>query len=139
MTRIPSRPIIAKAKPIKDVRARRAWADTKTHCSACGVRFSQAWLCWREVHHLVKRGRSDETSNWLALCARCHKLCEGERVVVDGEALPFLCVAAQLWLKRRRDPGEYDRKRLEELKGEALPDPQEPPEWFMAQWKKNCA
>ena len=66
-------------KPIRNEKARKAWAKTKGKCQAC-------WKSWREaehevmnltVHHLIKSHRSDEPCNFLLLCCRCHGLAEG--------------------------------------------------------------
>ncbi len=123
----------------RDSKARNAWGLSKLNCQACGFPFNPpAWGRWREVHHIIGNvGRSDEPTNWLALCARCHKLAEGQQVRVDGELLPVLTLGMCLTIKAHADSEEWDGNRLATLYGSNLPRFDDLPEFFLTELRRN--
>lgn len=105
-----------KKKPIRDWKANRAWADQRTHCQLC-----QKLPYWPglSVHHIVKFGRSDEPTNFLLLCHRCHELAEGLNC---SKEMPKFRLGHALALKALVDPDEFDLERLGDLYGRTLPE-----------------
>ena len=83
------------------------------------------------VHHIVKPGRSDEPTNFLLLCMRCHALSDDGMTYRDagGEISPRLTLGVALAIKREADPGEFDAARLAALFGRALPAEAQLPEY----------
>lgn len=108
---------MTKAGVIKSVNHRRKWAKLfGGHCFCCGTRDNL------ETHHIVKRPKSDEWVNLVRLCLFCHLRAEGSVVVTNAGRMMPLSLGQVLWLKRRCDMSNYNRDRLEELKGEAMPE-----------------
>lgn len=114
-----------KANPVRDINLRRIWAADRRWCYACGAGLAL------QTHHLVKPGRSDEATNLARLCLWCHGSAEGQVIVRFGERQPKLTFAHCLWLKRAHDPREYDPERLAVLFGQALPELEEPAEYYL--------
>src|SRR6516165_4818784 len=123
-----------KTKPIIDPDFRRRWSLEHDHCMACG-HDSKQWGRWLETHHIIGGwSRSDESTNLLRLCHRCHQLAEGLQVREGGVVLPVITLGMQLWLKRLRDPSEWNPDRLRELHGSALPELEPVPQLFIDEW-----
>ncbi len=106
-----------KSRPVKDPALRRQWSRRHDCCQVCGIHKRNArWQALTrglQTHHIIKPGRSDEPCNLMRLCARCHRIVEGERVPdAMGGHYPQLTLAHVLYCKREHDPGEYDRDRL---------------------------
>lgn len=115
-----------KSHPVRDVAGRREWEVRHNWCQSCGVSKDRAPWPGLSTHHVVRQGRSDEKTNWLRLCHRCHQRAEGLTVRVNGVVLPKLTLANCLYLKRHHDPEEFDERRLAELYHQALPIPESP-------------
>ncbi len=99
-------------------------ADTlKPFCWACGRDGSfrdkpdgwfSVWLIERA--HLFSGNRIKDVRACVLLCSLCHKIQHGHHVVLDGKRVeyPRLTREHMLWLKRYRDPENYD---IEFLRG----------------------
>ncbi len=112
---------------VKDKEARSYWAFSRGRCYHCDYNLFLAHFGrWGETHHIVKPGRSDLPTNWLRLCAYCHRLAEGHQIRVEGKLLKNLTLANCLWLKIQHDPEEYDPVALTSLLGQTLPEPEQP-------------
>jgi hypothetical protein len=72
----------------------------------------------------------------VLLCPRCHALHHGERILSGyAEAcLPPLIDANLLWIKRERDYRNWDVAFLRDLWTVTMPEPAEPPTWFMQEY-----
>jgi hypothetical protein len=123
----PNPRLYQKVEPVRDERARAAWAKRHRLCAACGVSDAHARL---HVHHLVKFSRSDEPANLLSLCGVCHSAAEGVSVVWHGGRLPMLSFAHCLALKQAADPDEWQPGRLTDLLGRPLPQPEPVPRFY---------
>jgi hypothetical protein len=125
-----------KAHPVQDRERREAWRAKQSRCHACGRWPHQADHRGFHVHHIAKFGRSDEECNLLLLCATCHDVIEGERVVRGNGHWPALSLAHQLWIKMERDPSNWDPERIRVLRGRAtLPTPEMPPSAYSEGWR----
>lgn len=108
---------MTKEGVIKSVHHRRKWVKLfGGYCFNCGS------LDNLETHHIVKRPKSDEWCNLARLCLFCHMRAEGSIINTLGRRLSPLSLGQVLWLKRRCDMANYNRDRLEQLKGEAMPE-----------------
>lgn len=96
-------------------------------CWCCGS-FSRGI----DRHHIVKPLRSWDIANLALLCRMCHQAAEGcpptVQIAREPVKWPKLTMSHVLWLKRERDPDNYNRHRLEELYGKRLPRAARPPE-----------
>jgi hypothetical protein len=136
------RPMYVKANAIDDERARKAWMKQRTHCAACGISKHDAPR--RDAglplscHHVIRGLRSDEPTNWLCCCARCHGLIHDDQVRIDGVLVPKLTLGVILTVKSVRHPNEYDAVRLAALFGRAcLPDLLPIPDFYEAEYRKR--
>jgi hypothetical protein len=132
--------------PSKDEDFYREWclAAGRQFCYACGVSGAEAAARWPglSTHHVVKAGRAHEATNLIRLCDWCHGAAEGQprrvlwqsRAARDRYLWPCLSLAHCLWLKREREPAEYDPARLAQLLLRPLPDPEPPPAVYRAAW-----
>lgn len=113
-----------KAK--KNLRIRRIWSLCHQFCQACG---STDRL---QTHHIIygAGGRHDAYTNFLRLCEPCHL--EG----VHGRG-GRLSLAVVLWIKKKRDPSEYNSDLLTKLRCQSLPALEENP--FEAQYQAAMA
>lgn len=137
--------IYVKANPIRTKegeKARKKWAAKCDHCHACGISRENAPR--RDggvplaVHHIIRGSRSDEPTNWMMLCHRCHGLVHDDVYRdAEGNELPRLTLGIILTIKQDRAPKEYDRQRLEQLYGAALPDELPEPEFLVREWLEN--
>lgn len=87
-------------------------------CAACGY-IARPWptaLGLLQLHHIVggTQGRSDERTNLIPLCRRCH-------VNANTDALPLARILYHKW---RTDPEHTDWRRLAILKRQFLPEPE---------------
>lgn len=122
------------------------FAAEQTRCACCHIPRRQAIYLRSgldlQIHHLIKRGRSDERCNLLRLCERCHRLAELEQIREQGSLLPKLWLGICLTLKRQSDPAHWKPKRLLELyPRQVLPDLEAVPPVFLAererwQWRQ---
>lgn len=107
-------------------------------CWACGWHGSfRGWMLPKldNAHLIGGSGRKADRRCIARLCMGCHRLNHGDRIVVNGHALPTLNLQNLLWLKAHFDPDHYDPeylmslriKRAEPLIPEPLPD------WFNLQ------
>src|SRR4051794_1511100 len=114
-----------KPRPVDDPIMYANFASTHDHCQACGIdaktAYHQRWPGLSR-HHIIKSGRSDEVTNLLMLCHRCHELAENKPLRVDGVLMPKLPVAVCLSIKATREPLVFNPARLEVLRGRPLPD-----------------
>ena len=136
--------IYEKANPIRSKegeKARKKWAAKCDYCQACGISRENAPRrdggVPMAVHHVIRGSRSDEPTNWMMLCHRCHGLVHDDVYRdVDGQELPRLTLGIILTLKQDRCPKEYDRARLEQLYGATLPDELPIPEFLEREWSE---
>ncbi len=111
--------IYQRCHPVRDEEARRQWALTHEYCQVCKIFWKTAIFeqgFGLEVHHICKFGRSDEKTNFLRVCRKCHLRCEG--LPVEKK----LTLAEVLRIKKKYDPTEFNAERLQELYGETLPE-----------------
>lgn len=101
--------------PVRDEAFRKLWSERHRYCQACGVRADKAAWPGLSVHHIIKRGRSDEACNLLKLCSNCHAAAETQEVQVAGSAWPLLPWRVCLTLKAVREHTEFHPARLAEL------------------------
>lgn len=129
-------------KPKKDEAFYKDWCAAHEECQACGIDYqlakSNRWP-GLSTHHIAKAGRVHTATNLLRLCQRCHNSAEGLTVVVrlpDGTKYhyPPLLFAHCHWLKKEREPGEYDGERLRRLRLGHLTEPEAPPAVYLAEW-----
>ncbi len=133
------RELFERSKPIKDARGYALWNLRQRHCAACGIPKAVADSRYGfalTTHHIVKSGRSDEPGNLLRLCWRCHQCAENQPQLTAGIVYPILTLANCLWLKRLRNPGEFDIARVRVLLHRNPPDPEEPDAAFAAEYEK---
>ena len=108
---------------VHDDAVRRGWV--RDHCQICGIHEHAApYVNGRSLHtHHLCRGaaRSDELTNFLKACMRCHELVHGASIRVRGERIPSISFGQTLTIKKVRDPIEFDHDRLAEIYGEGLP------------------
>jgi hypothetical protein len=143
-----------KSNPVRDIFARIAWARGHDRCQVCWtpremLASADIYPQRLEVHHIVKAGRSDEPTNLLMVCSRCHRVIEGERVPSGGKGYwPRLGLCNILWVKSTASQEEYDRDRLTLLLRnrertaiyDPLPCEKELPEPYLAErekWRHN--
>lgn len=94
--------------------------EESQRCGVCGYKpVVWSWLAPVELHHIVggTQGRSDERTNLIPLCRRCHDN-------ANTDALPFARILYHKW---RTDPEHTDWRRLAILKRQFLPEPEGPP------------
>lgn len=126
---------MAKAPTSAERKMYAEFIDRFRFCWACGWSGGfRAWMVPRlENAHIVGgAGRRHDRRAIARLCAGCHRLSHGDRIVVDGIVLPTLSLQNLLWLKQAYDPEWYDVPYLQSLRikrAEALV-PEELPEWF---------
>lgn len=116
------------------------WSACHNRCQVCGVSAAFArhnrWP-GLSTHHIVKAGRFHEATNLIRLCQRCHDLAEGLDTPVwlpTKFYYPKLTLPHILWVKRDRDPDDFDPSRLAQILMRPLPEPQEPPGVFRAEY-----
>jgi hypothetical protein len=118
-----------------------AWAREHQFCQVCGISDRRARVesgVRNSVHHVVKFRRSDERTNLLKCCNRCHSLCEGLQIRhSDGTLYPTLPLGVVLTVKRSREPQDFDAARLEVIYGRQLPWPKPLPWIFEEQFRRN--
>lgn len=120
--------------PVHSRAARHRWVTSReTRCAFCWNR--RVAFPGYAAHHLIKRSRSDEPTNFLLVCHACHQAAHGLSVP-DGR--PGLTLGMQLCVKKSTDPEEYDPVRLAELLHENLPDLEGLPSWYIAERQKNA-
>lgn len=137
--------IYQRSNPVRTdeaARDRRKWAKAIGHCQACGILRAAAKRrdggLDIECHHIIRGSRSDEPTNWLMLCHRCHGLVHDDVYYdADGSPLPRLTLGIILTVKKLRNPGEYDRDRLQQLFGYQLVDELELPGFLVREWSEN--
>lgn len=102
-----------RLKPVKSKRTLGEYAARVQWCEACGITAEAAASRYRslEIHHIIKRGRSDERTNLIRLCRSCHQ--RAERTNRDDKS--WLLIGHVLSIKKLRDPAGWDAKRLAEL------------------------
>lgn len=130
---------MANRVAVRDEKARKLWASQKTRCDCCGLPVSRIPFPGAQVHHIVRRNRSDEPCNFLLICGfPCHVLMDVGNRVPDGKSgyLDALSQAQQLTLKLERASDEYDYERLCVIKGERLDDPEPLPQWVIESWER---
>lgn len=109
-----------RLKPVKSKRTLGEYAARVQWCEACGVPADaegRIWDATLELHHIIKRGRSDERTNLIRLCRICH--CRAEATSAPKF---WLTLGVILSIKKLRDPTGWDAKRLAELRLKNLPD-----------------
>lgn len=121
-----------RCDPVRDPELYALYLQEHPYCQVCGRPDALS------RHHLIGgSSRSDERTNLLVACVvLCHPLMEGHRVVVRGVRYDQLSLGCQLAIKLLRTPGEYDAARLEELRGQALPDHEPVPRWVVESFRK---
>ncbi len=127
------------AKAIKSPKILAQFRLDFPHCWACGVPEHLAPWPGLQTHHIIKPGRSDERANLSRLCQQCHDLAEFHTIRRDDNGLPWpwLMLPYVLWLKKHRDPDNYNRARLQDLYGKALPRASKPPLVFLREWTSH--
>ena len=125
---------------VRDAKFYATWNRNHTWCQCCGrdqYRAERDHYPGLSTHHIIKSGRSDEATNLLRLCQRCHNLAEG--IVtwrVPGQTCEKLTIGMCLWLKWKQDPLDYNPIRLELLRGSRLPDKEPPPDFLLQECEK---
>lgn len=115
---------------VRDEEFRKEWSHKKRFCQVCGIRDGAYWI-QHAVHHIIGGpGRSDEATNLLKVCWKCHGSFHLERIVHDGTRVPQITRGMILKIKRVQDGREYDAARLEELYGFPLPAEEDLPTYF---------
>ena len=109
-------------RPIKCSDTLGAYAKANEFCQSCGV---PPALRARQLHHIIRFGRSDELCNLLALCWRCHDW---------HHSYAKLSLAQVLSIKKLRDPANWDPERLKELYLKNLPTLEPIPSVLLAEW-----
>lgn len=139
----------SKIGKISDSEAKHKWAMERPFCMICGwsplkcqvahLPYKGDEILWLETDHISGgAGRSDESANLCRICSRCHRLKHGARIKRDdGTYWPKLTLANILWAKKRSNPAEYDAFRIGVLLGRPAPEPEEPAEVFMVEWRRN--
>ncbi len=123
--------------PVKNPELLAALHGEWDFCHCCGIPRHRAQWQRLELHHILKSGRSDERTNLVLLCIRDHQLAEFHSIRADnGVLLPYLTLPRVLWLKKRIDPENYDRQRLQQLYGKRLPVASKPPLVFLREWAR---
>ena len=116
--------IPVKMNIVRDPHFRELWKHYHPKCLACGT--DKCWI-GMQFHHIIgAAGRSDEESNASTFCGICHMARHGK--LPDR---PSLSLAHTLWLKKVRDPENWNPERLAVLLGHALPEIEEPPEFYL--------
>lgn len=137
-----------KSSPVKDSEAYSQWNAAHVFCMCCGIQMNQNPYRVLTTHHIIKSGRSDEPCNLLRLCWQpCHMACEGSISRIEEpinphihgfkpkfKLYPVLKLGHALWLKKNRDPKNWNPERLEVLYHKALPDLIEPPSEYLDDW-----
>lgn len=103
------------------------------HCWACGRtqddrpdRWFADW--WIDRAHLVNKPRVEDVRLVVLLCRLCHSRVSGARIVAcPGHDWPRLRLEHLLWLKKVRDPENYDREFLKRFTVQRLPSARRPP------------
>ena len=114
-------------------------------CMACG--WNPARPIWRDwmigrlenAHVVGGAGRRHDRRAIVRLCAGCHRLSHGDRILVRGIVLPVLSLENLLWLKQENDPANYDVEFLQSLRirhAEKL-TPAPLPRWFLEE-RSRC-
>lgn len=125
-----------KSHAVRDPDARNRWRNERDRCYVCGIptwkMYGERFPAWMQVHHIIKPGRSDEPCNLFAVCARCHRVIEGERVPCGKRVyLPKLTLGMVLTIKQAADPDEWNPDRLVALYHRLLPDREFVPEYYL--------
>jgi 5-methylcytosine-specific restriction endonuclease McrA len=109
-------------KPIKDKEALNYYRWSHDRCAICHREHNEILNEYPpafEVHHIIHgcSGRSDEESNLLLVCPRCH------RAIHDGKqpGMQSLTMANVIWAKKNEDG--LNVERLNELYFKLLPEP----------------
>lgn len=136
------RPAYQKAKPVRDEKARKAWAKSRDHCAACGISRRDAPRrdggLPLQTHHIIRGSRSDEPTNLLCVCSREHGLVHDDQYRdAAGNLLPKLTLGHILAIKHLREPDEFDAERLAVLFGSPLPDELPIPEFLEIEYRNR--
>jgi hypothetical protein len=126
-----------RLKPIKCRKTLGEYAARVTWCEACGK--PEGPSVKLDLHHLVKRGRSDERCNLIRLCGppsywhspSCH-----ERVEATSGSSSWIPFGVILSIKKLRDPEGWNADRLAELRLRPLPDLLEIPTALLTEFEK---
>ncbi len=106
-----------RLKPVKSKKTLGEYAARVTWCEACGQGQNLHHFRGLEIHHIIKRGRSDERCNLIKLCWFCHM-----RAEATSAPDTWLPLGVILSIKKLRDPEGWDADRLAELRLRPLPD-----------------
>jgi hypothetical protein len=136
------RPHRPKSKPVKDPEVLAEFHRRNWWCALCGA--ESFGLHTLTAHHISDGGaRSDEPCNLLMLgWEPCHRLdkeaMHGYFTIRGGPIdMPILTLGQQLYLKRRANPKDFDPERLAVLIGKPMPEPESPPAWAEALFRRN--
>ncbi len=121
---------VKRPKPKKNAELYARWCDDHDFCQCCGIAKELASFMrfpGLSTHHICKAGRVHHPANLIRLCARCHDLAEGLDTPMwlpDGSKWypPKLRTTHMMWLKRSREPKEYDEAVLRKLHMRPLPE-----------------
>lgn len=88
---------------------RRAWGESVRHCFICGGYYG---LCM-DTHEIVRRSQAPyrwcNLANLIRTCRRCH-----DEALCNVTVAPY---AAQMAIKKLRDPEHYDYEAFVEILG----------------------
>lgn len=120
------------------------YATDKPWCWACGRNERQRphwWnggvFCIERAHIIGGPGRKHQDSirGCVLLCTTCHQLQHGATIRFLGEILPNLSKGNLVWLKRERDPANFDIEALNDWAIGVAPDPEPLDAWFADQYR----
>lgn len=120
-----------KAKPIKDAEGYAEFLRTFPFCMCCHVPMQWAPYPGLSRHHIIKFKRSDDWCNLVVCCDRDHSLAELHTIREGGVALPKLTLGIMLTIKKEADPDNWNPERLEELRGQPLPELEPIPDFLL--------
>jgi len=117
----------------------------KPFCWACGAGSSlhdkprDWWGPWLiERAHIVRNPRREDPRAVVLLCSYCHRVSHGELIFCARyPRWPQLTREHLLWLKRERDPENYDRAFLQQNSIRKLPLAHRPPQQYLDEYQQR--
>ena len=121
----------------------------KQWCWACGRDHFERAAGWCAPWFLQRahvasggcvRARVEDVRAINILCPRCHALNHGSVIRCRKDKLPTISTASMLWIKRARDPDNWDLEFLRSIWLGNPPDPEPPHDWFLHEYdtRREC-